>query len=1162
MIVVPSLTPDDVRTDFSKHADAGQEFLTPYDDYTYVVGAILVRMMGLEFSYQLRISKATAAFSTTTSWEQIFLREPSGPLQSGPPTRLAKPGVDTAVLRPAKRARITVDGSQTPPTQLDTDIHLEATEEEVLDERPPTSEHSAFEHSAANALLRLETRTETLCELCQRYVPMHDSMAHVHHCIQGAHCKDCGRLFPTTDPQKPPPHHQCSQKIPAHCVAFEVRFTSAGILEVPLLQSSNQPPSRVRWICQLKCNIVLNKLILQSRNLFSILKLKSTTSSIRAMRTNVERSLHRMSQSYRKRCYLTNLFPLRTPTYWSVQEEGDVKTVLFDGRPWFLIKQSTIPDSGEGLFAARDFDKGHILGYYEGEYIDPADEENYQQRVDRGFCMLLSGKITVDGYRSFNGTQKIQHATSDANAVLDRSGSGCIACKQDLKAGQEIMFSYGGAFFSKRAKPAVAPATVVTTLDPHCLPWFTSQNSSWVYMVLAVASIVNPGTVAFSDQPLSPDAETRLSAYFRLRLQGFCIFSSPLHEILTKISTWSASFASTLATLVLERKQATAPLLVDGPQKTPTLDTHVLQTLEHAHRLTTVPAPDDDDLHAAHTLDRLVDTFAHDVASKAYVFKAGTNISPFTHEELYHGAMQTGVYHTLLFPVSVVASTPVPHWYVIVIDVKAGVARSMNSAPHVRDHGQEDRAREFAKFARARQFCRLCEEFACRNDSWACPAPQCTTRLCGMCRYNIYIGRATTKPLVERKRLSMTGQNPVLDEMKCPYCKSAQIPVLDMLSSYREKRAAKATPFVDVFTSRIANNRLFQKAYRLQEGLDVEVRKNVEKGNQLVAVHDIKAGSCILYPVAPVQKGKSFNENFAIQTRDGDVVAPPDTPSHPGHWVNEPSESMVEQVLRTGFQVLIAPDDARQSDLAMAIQYIHEYPLIFERVWSSPQIAPVATFGHHYATIAVMQGIEMMEVFMGQYDGNKLCATFNNKNCSLDMPRGMITGIVSGTPVAICIKKDTTLVHIREKSTLPFDTIDLFLEAILDLFDGPVVPPPPLKVYSETRSMLRRRLLPNALYVETFARKGKRTKIYVVVVGKVDAGDEMTTNYGWGTIAERLEQAIEEYIKRTKRKPTSLKDLPHFYFTSPYCCSEGTEYPYPEFSVANIYAQHVWQDSP
>jgi len=1136
MIVVPSLTPDDVRTDFSKHADAGQEFLTPYDDYTYVVGSTMVHMMALEFSYQVRISKAAAAPAATASWEQIFLRERSGPLQSGPPTRLAKPGV--AVLRPAKRARITVDERPLAPSP---------------------------EHNAANALLRLEAGTETLCEMCQRHVPIDDYMAHAYHCINGAHCKDCGRLFPATDPQKPPPQHQCSQKIPAHCVAFEVQFSPVGLLEVPLLEIPIQPTPRARWICQLKCNMVLNKLILHSRNLSSVLKLKSTTySNVRTMRTNVERSLHRMSQSYKKRCYHSNLFPLRTPTYWSVQEEGGVKTVFFQGLPWFLIKQSTIPESGEGLFAAREFTKGHVLGYYEGEYIDPADAD-YQRRVDRGFCMLLSGKVTVDGFSSFNGMQKIQHGTDKhANAVLDRSGSGAIACKRNIHTGQEIMFPYGGAFFSKRTKPVTAP---VTALDP--LPWFAPQRThpSWVYMVLAVASIIHPGTaVACSDQPpLSPDAETRLSAYFRLRLHGFCIFSRPVHEIVTKMSTWSASIASTLATLVLEGKRATAPLWVHGPQKTPTLDTHVLQTLEHAHRLT-VQAPDDDDIHAAHTLDRLLGTFAHGVASKAYVFQAGTNISPFTHEELYHGAMQTGMYHTLLFPCRV-ASNPVPHWYVIVIDVKAGVARSMNSAPHIRDHAQEDRAAKFAEFARARQFCRLCEEFACGNDSWACTAAQCKTRLCGMCRYNIYVGRVTNKPLAERKKLAQTGENPVLDEMKCPFCQSVQIPVLDNLSSYREK-CAKETPFVDVFTSRTANNRLFQKAYRLEEGLDVEVRKNVEKGNQLVTMHDVKAGSCVPYPVAPLQEGKPFNEQFAIETRDGDVVAPPDTPSHPGHWVNEPNESMVEQVLRTGFQVLIAPEHARQSDLALSIQYILEYPILFDRIWSNPDITPVATFGHHYATIAVMQGIEMMEVFMGQYDGKCLCATFNDRHCSLDIPPEMMTGVVSGTPVAICVAKGTKLVHIREKSTLPFDTKDRLLNAIHDLFDGPVMPPPPLKVYPETRSMLRRRLLPNALYVETFApRKRKKakhapTEIYVVLVEKVHKGDEITVNYGWGTVAERLQKAIDEYTKRTKKKPASVKDLPHFYFTSPYCCFEGTQYPYPENVVENIYAQHVWQDPP
>ena len=66
---------------------------------------------------------------------------------------------------------------------------------------------------------------------------------------------------------------------------------------------------------------------------------------------------------------------------------------------WLLVRDSTIPGAGKGLFAAKPFKKGEFIGRYVGKVLGKVSDPTVQAKVDRMTRMVKGDAIIqVNGY--------------------------------------------------------------------------------------------------------------------------------------------------------------------------------------------------------------------------------------------------------------------------------------------------------------------------------------------------------------------------------------------------------------------------------------------------------------------------------------------------------------------------------------------------------------------------------------------------------------------------------------------------------------------------------------------------------------------------------------------------------------------------------------------
>jgi len=116
-----------------------------------------------------------------------------------------------------------------------------------------------------------------------------------------------------------------------------------------------------------------------------------------------------------------------------------------------MVKKSTIPRAGKGLFAARDIPKGTKLGYYAGVYMD---EKRYNQLKNQNYVWYIKNNLYVDAYpckkallRYINSfisrKQRIKMKKKYNTEPYSYGGKLWYRTIRDVKAGDELFIDYG-----------------------------------------------------------------------------------------------------------------------------------------------------------------------------------------------------------------------------------------------------------------------------------------------------------------------------------------------------------------------------------------------------------------------------------------------------------------------------------------------------------------------------------------------------------------------------------------------------------------------------------------------------------------------------------------------------------------------------------------------
>lgn len=147
-----------------------------------------------------------------------------------------------------------------------------------------------------------------------------------------------------------------------------------------------------------------------------------------------------------------------TPGTWSV---------TFDGESRFVIKKSTIRDAGNGLFAARDFERNAVLGRYTGRLTS-------REEID----VTGASDAYVLEYAGDDGKKVM----IDANAGEDHVHAGWVHMMNDAKDPKRTNAFFTSRGFARAAKKVKKEEELFVSygLDYWCHEGWSLANATWI----------------------------------------------------------------------------------------------------------------------------------------------------------------------------------------------------------------------------------------------------------------------------------------------------------------------------------------------------------------------------------------------------------------------------------------------------------------------------------------------------------------------------------------------------------------------------------------------------------------------------------------------------------------------------------------------------------
>lgn len=124
--------------------------------------------------------------------------------------------------------------------------------------------------------------------------------------------------------------------------------------------------------------------------------------------------------------------------------------------PDFVVKKSTLPGAGKGLYTKRDIKKGERIVEYLGEIVTEAELDRRAEKDIYGYAFYISKKKCIDAYYTPNelaryandakGLTKIKGVNNNCCYVVYKN-SGWIKAEKNIKAGAEIFVAYGAEYW-------------------------------------------------------------------------------------------------------------------------------------------------------------------------------------------------------------------------------------------------------------------------------------------------------------------------------------------------------------------------------------------------------------------------------------------------------------------------------------------------------------------------------------------------------------------------------------------------------------------------------------------------------------------------------------------------------------------------------------------
>ena len=115
-----------------------------------------------------------------------------------------------------------------------------------------------------------------------------------------------------------------------------------------------------------------------------------------------------------------------------------------------IIKQSSIPEAGKGVFTTRDIDEGVTIGEYKGErteYSKMSENGKYAWKLQNGKIIDAADVKKSNWLRYIN-----DHRSEEGNNLSMYEHDNCVYYKtiKPIKKGSELFVSYGEKYWENR----------------------------------------------------------------------------------------------------------------------------------------------------------------------------------------------------------------------------------------------------------------------------------------------------------------------------------------------------------------------------------------------------------------------------------------------------------------------------------------------------------------------------------------------------------------------------------------------------------------------------------------------------------------------------------------------------------------------------------------
>ena len=135
----------------------------------------------------------------------------------------------------------------------------------------------------------------------------------------------------------------------------------------------------------------------------------------------------------------------------------DKNTIDAEESDYLYVRESQLPNSGNGLFTAIEIFKEEIISVFYGEILTNEESEvRVKSGNDAYFMNLLNGKIldckNTDCFAKYaNDASGFSRSEFKNNAkiTLDENNNVCLMAIRKIKSGEEIFCDYGKKYWKK-----------------------------------------------------------------------------------------------------------------------------------------------------------------------------------------------------------------------------------------------------------------------------------------------------------------------------------------------------------------------------------------------------------------------------------------------------------------------------------------------------------------------------------------------------------------------------------------------------------------------------------------------------------------------------------------------------------------------------------------